>query len=67
MLNIELKARLNDLDAARAVAAAIATAQLPTQHQVDTYFHCCHGRLKLREIGGQPAQVVWYERPDEPV
>ena len=25
---------------------------------------CRHGRLKLREIVGHSAQLIWYERPD---
>jgi len=65
MRNIELKARLRNLEAARATAAAIATGRLGTEHQFDTYFHCRQGRLKLREIEGQPAQLIWYARPDE--
>ena len=36
-----------------------------TQHQIDTYFHCRHGRLKLRQIDGLRAELVWYARPDE--
>jgi predicted adenylyl cyclase CyaB len=64
--NIELKARLRDLAAAREVARRLATASLGIQQQTDTYFHCYHGRLKLREIGGQNAQLVCYERPDTP-
>jgi adenylate cyclase class 2 len=36
------------------------------QRQVDTYFHCTNGRLKLREIDGQAAQLVWYARDDRP-
>ncbi len=63
--NIELKARLGDIDAARAIAEAIATERLARQHQVDTYFHCQTGRLKLRQIDGLSAQLVWYSRPDE--
>ena len=66
MRNIELKARLPHPDAARKVAEAIATEALGTQHQVDTYFHCPQGRLKLRQIDGISAQLVWYARPDEP-
>jgi predicted adenylyl cyclase CyaB len=62
--NIELKARLHDMAAAREVAQRVATASLGVQQQTDTYFQCRHGRLKLREIGGQPAQLVSYERPD---
>jgi predicted adenylyl cyclase CyaB len=65
MRNIEIKARLADWDAARAVAAGIATKQLGTQHQVDTYFHCRHGRLKLRQIDRLRAELVWYARPDQ--
>lgn len=65
MRNIELKARLRDIESARKTAAAIATEHPGTQHQIDTYFHCRRGRLKLREIEGQPAQLIWYARPDE--
>jgi len=63
--NIELKARLTDPDAARKAARAIATERLGTQHQVDTYFHCRHGRLKLRQIDSLTAQLVSYTRPDQ--
>jgi adenylate cyclase class 2 len=64
--NIELKARLLDLDAARQIAQDLATRQVGVQHQIDTYFHCRNGRLKLRQIDGLSAQLVWYARPDEP-
>ena len=63
--NIEIKARLADLSAARDVARAIATKELGLQEQTDTYFRCPNGRLKLRQIEHAPAQLVWYERPDE--
>jgi adenylate cyclase class IV len=63
MRNIEIKARLSDLAAARQTAAAVATKRLGAQHQVDTYFHCREGRLKLREVDGLSAQLVWYARP----
>jgi predicted adenylyl cyclase CyaB len=64
MRNIELKARIADADAARKVAEAVATKRLGTEHQVDTYFICGNGRLKLREIDGQTAELIWYSRPD---
>lgn len=66
MRNIELKIRLPNLDAARTVAQAIATERLGRQHQVDTYFRPHRGRLKLRQIDGRTAQLVWYARPDQP-
>lgn len=64
MQNLELKARLADLAAARTTAAALATDRLGVQHQVDTYFHCTEGRLKLREIDGYRAELIAYHRPD---
>jgi predicted adenylyl cyclase CyaB len=65
MRNIELKARLVDLDTARKVAGVISTKRLGPQHQIDTYFHCSHGRLKLRQIDGLRAELIWYSRADE--
>jgi predicted adenylyl cyclase CyaB len=64
--NVELKARVEDPDAARTLARQVATEALGTQWQVDTYFHCGQGRLKLRQIDGQLGQLVWYARPDQP-
>ena len=64
MRNIELKARLADPRAARQTAEALATKRLGVQEQVDTYFPCPHGRLKLRQIDGLSSQLVWYARPD---
>ena len=66
MRNIELKAKISDLERARRTAESIATERLGTEHQVDTYFHCPHGRLKLRQIDRSPAQLIWYARSDRP-
>ena len=63
--NIELKARLASLEKARKIASRLATDRLEDQHQIDTYFHCNEGRLKLREIDGERAELIWYERPDQ--
>jgi len=65
MRNIELKARVADWDAVREIAKKIATEYLGVERQVDTYFHCAQGRLKLREIDGKQAQLVWYDRVDQ--
>jgi predicted adenylyl cyclase CyaB len=65
MRNIELKARLVDYDAASRVASTIATKRLGTQHQVDTYFRCVSGRLKLRQIDGLRSELIAYARPNE--
>jgi predicted adenylyl cyclase CyaB len=63
--NIELKARAATLDPLREIARRLATAPPETQHQIDTYFCCRQGRLKLREINGRRAELIWYERPDQ--
>ena len=76
--NIELKARLHQLSAAREIAQRLATANYGVERQTDTYFHCPAGRMKLREIEhfvvGQDestaptrrvAQLIWYERADQ--
>lgn len=64
MRNIELKARYGDLDEGRRLARAIAAEDIGLDHQVDTYFRCEHGRLKLRESSCTGATLIWYERPD---
>lgn len=61
--NIEIKARLHSLDASRRVCEEIAKFA-GREEQVDTYFRCAHGRLKLRQRGALPAQLVSYARAD---
>jgi len=63
--NIELKARLRDLATARATAQSVCTVCLGIERQTDTYFHVPHGRLKLREIAGGAAVLIFYRRPDD--
>lgn len=63
--NVEIKARCADLAAARAIAGELCGDTGSVEHQCDTYFHVPHGRLKLREIEGQPAVLIGYSRPDQ--
>jgi adenylate cyclase, class 2 len=63
--NVELKARMLDLESGHRVAQGLCATRLPDQLQRDTYFHCPHGRLKLREIDGVRAELIWYGRADE--
>jgi len=64
--NIELKARIASLDEGRQIARGVATDHLGVQKQVDTYFCCRQGRLKLRESDQTGAQLVSYLRADSP-
>jgi adenylate cyclase class 2 len=63
--NVEIKSRCADLAAARAAACELCGDIGIVELQCDTYFHVPHGRLKLREIEGQPAVLIAYARPDE--
>jgi adenylate cyclase class IV len=63
--NIELKARCNDLAAALAALSPLMPADTGIQHQIDTYFHVPNGRLKLREIVGVRAELIWYDRSNQ--
>jgi adenylate cyclase, class 2 len=62
--NLERKFRCRDLNAVRAVLPALGTRYGEIQLQTDTYFHARAGRLKLREIDGEPATLIAYDRPD---
>ena len=63
--NIELKARCADLEKARQAAIRAGATFQGILAQTDTYFRVPNGRLKLREIEGQMAELIWYARPDE--
>ena len=62
--NIELKARCRDLDRAAVAAVSLGASRQGELIQIDTYFRVASGRLKLREIEGSGAELIWYERPD---
>src|SRR5947209_18433457 len=62
--NLERKARCPDPSAARAALRELETQPEGVQMQIDTYFMARSGRLKLREIEGRGAELIWYDRPD---
>jgi len=60
---VELKARIEDKEIVKKRILELKAKQLGKFHQVDTYFKVPKGRLKLREIEGNPyAQLIYYER-----
>jgi predicted adenylyl cyclase CyaB len=63
--NIEIKARVHDLSALRARAEALSDTPVQVIPQEDTFFHTPKGRLKLRLLQPDQAQLVYYERPDQ--
>ena len=66
MRNIEIKARVADLAPLRERIMALGAAASESLQQTDTFFHVPRGRMKLREFGDGSAELIYYERPDEP-
>jgi predicted adenylyl cyclase CyaB len=62
--NIEFKARLRDAAAAHATAARISGSQGELIEQKDVFFAVPTGRLKLRILGPERAELIAYQRAD---
>ncbi len=63
-VNLELKAGIASIAAARKTALDAGGEFRGTMRQTDTYFVVAHGRLKLREIEGGEAELISYDRPE---
>lgn len=63
--NLERKARCGDLSAAATTVERLGARRERVLEQMDVYFRVSNGRLKLRTMPGEPAALIWYERPDE--
>ena len=64
MKNLEFKANCDSLDALRRHLVDLRAEHRRTMKQLDTYFNVPQGRLKLREIDTNEAQLIYYERSD---
>lgn len=65
--NIEVKARYVDLVNARAICSKIGATFSGVLNQVDTYFRTDdRSRLKLRQINNERAELIQYDRPNDP-
>jgi predicted adenylyl cyclase CyaB len=62
--NVEIKARIDSIDALLLRAQALADGAVQRIEQDDTFFHVAHGRLKLREFADGSAELIHYHRPD---
>jgi predicted adenylyl cyclase CyaB len=62
--NLELKACCENLEVRRQALSRLDIPLHQVELQTDTYFQISNGRLKLREIEGSTAALIWYERPD---
>lgn len=64
--NIEIKARVADIDTLRARACALAGGPATLIEQDDQFFHVPQGRLKLRRFADGSAELIHYHRADTP-
>jgi predicted adenylyl cyclase CyaB len=63
--NIEIKARVKDLTHLKNRAESLSDTPLQVIPQEDTFFNIPKGRLKLRVLAPDHAQLVWYARADD--
>lgn len=64
--NVEIKARVPDLEALASRAAAVADRGPVVLKQDDAFFPAATGRLKLRQFSPASGELIHYERPDAP-
>jgi len=64
ILNIEIKARTDNVDRIRDILENEDADFKGTDHQIDTYFNVPEGRLKLRE-GNIENNLIFYRRSDD--
>ncbi len=63
--NIEIKARVHNPIDLHQRAASLSDTPVEIIPQEDTFFFTPRGRLKLRLLADDHAQLVYYERPDQ--
>lgn len=64
MRNIEFKAELRNLDAAREQCRMLGAQFIGVFEQTDTYYRLTDGRLTLRVSSNEPPAWIFYHRPD---
>ena len=62
---IEIKARLQSVDALAPKAAALATKGPIELDQDDTFFQCDSGRMKLRVFPNGSGELIFYRRANQ--
>ncbi len=62
--NVEVKARIDSVEALLPRARALADGEATVIEQDDTFFACAHGRLKLRDFGDGRGELIHYARAD---
>ena len=63
--NIEIKARIDSVEALAVKAAALADSGPSYIAQDDTFFTCAAGRLKLRTFSEHSGELIFYPRANQ--
>jgi adenylate cyclase class IV len=63
--NVEIKARVEDIESLAAKAAKIASSGPTEILQDDTFFPCVAGRLKLRDFLDGTGELIFYRRANQ--
>jgi adenylate cyclase len=63
--NVEIKARVDNIQAWIPIAKALCDSGPTTMLQDDTFFKCPNGRLKLRTFNNDKGELIFYQRPNE--
>lgn len=63
--NVEVKARIDHIEALLPRARALADGPEQRIEQDDTFFAAAHGRLKLRDFGDGTGELIHYQRADD--
>ena len=63
--NVEIKARIDSIEAITATVAELADQGPIEIPQDDTFFVCERGRMKLRAFSSTDGQLIFYQRPDQ--
>jgi adenylate cyclase class IV len=64
--NVEIKARVCDRHGMGERAASLSGGPPTVLRQEDTFFHVPAGRLKLRKLGPDRGELIFYHRADQP-
>ena len=63
--NIEIKARIDSVEAWVDRVGSVADSGPNVIAQDDTFFHCSQGRLKLRAFDPETGELIHYHRPNQ--
>jgi len=62
--NIEIKARVENFSEFKAIVEKLSHTPVTLLLQEDTFFNTPHGRLKLRVLAPDKAELIFYQRSD---